>query len=94
MVDAGATYDTWSVSWRPASVRVTSESTHVAKGTDDPRAQRAQATSDGRRYLAWSRFPYFVSGVDGDSLLVHLGDARYSEGTAQSWASVRVRVGN
>lgn len=90
-VDMGTTYDTWSVSWRPAQMRVTPLDTRVDKGLDDPRAQRARETPDGRRYLAWSRFPYFVSGVDGDSLLVHLGDVRYTEGVEPSWASVRVR---
>lgn len=49
-----------------------------------------RATRDGERFLRWSRFPYFVRGAGADSNTVFVGDARYSSGTTESWAGIRV----
>jgi inner membrane protein len=90
--DDGTAYVRFTARWLPTSVRLERQSNPVEKGLDDPRALRARETDDGRRFLSWSRFPYFVSGVDGDSLLVHIGDTRYTFGVIESWASVRVSL--
>ena len=90
--DTGDAYERWKVEWRPWGSRVQRLPASIPKGDDDARAMRARTTVEGRRYLAWSRFPFFVSGVDGDSLAVHLGDARYSEGPMQAWSTLRLRV--
>jgi len=93
LVDTGLAYDAWRLTWRPWHTSAERLGTRIEKGTTDSRAVRASASVDGKRFLTWSRFPYFVSGVDGDSLVVHLGDGRYSTGVAPSWATTRVRVG-
>ena len=49
-----------------------------------------RATVDGERFLRWSRFPYFVRGAGSDSGTVFVGDARYTSGTEESWAGIRV----
>ncbi|MEP7384773.1 MAG: metal-dependent hydrolase [Gemmatimonadota bacterium] len=92
LLDSGNHYERWRVDWRPWGSRVERLTGDIPKGDDDPRAALARATERGRRYLAWSRFPFFVCGVDGDPALVHLGDARYSEGPLESWSTTRVRV--
>lgn len=92
LVDTGARYESWRIEWSPFGSRLQRTGRAVQKGMDDPRAAAALASPAGRRFLHWSRFPYAVSGVDGDAGLVHLGDARYADGAAPTWASVRVRV--
>jgi len=92
LLDTGEAYQQWRVNWRPGGSRVERVSPPIPKGDRDPRAVAARASRDGQRYLSWARFPFFVSGVDGDSALVHLGDARYSEGPAPAWSTVRLRV--
>lgn len=49
-----------------------------------------RATTSGGRFLRWARFPYFVRGTGSDSGTVFVGDARYSSGTEESWAGIRV----
>ncbi|MEO6446863.1 MAG: metal-dependent hydrolase [Gemmatimonadaceae bacterium] len=92
LVDTGDAYERWWVQWRFWGISAARLGTQIDKGQRDPRAVRASASPDGQRFLRWSRFPYFVSGVDGDSLLVHLGDARYSSGVAPTWATTRVEL--
>ena len=92
LVNTGTSYEEWLIAWRPWSTTARRTGAHIDIGRADRRAQRASTTSQGIRYLRWSRFPYFVSGVDGDSLLVHLGDARYTSGVAPNWATTRVRL--
>lgn len=91
LVDVGDAYEPWRIQWRPTSVRAERLGVPVSKGLDHPGAVAARDTDAGRRFLYWSRLPYFVAGVDGDSGLVHIGDARYTRGTAESWAAIRVR---
>lgn len=92
LLDTGDAYERWRVEWRPGGSRVERVLPPIPKGDGDPRALAASATHDGQRYLTWARFPFFVCGVDGDPALVHLGDARYSEGPAPAWSTTRVRV--
>lgn len=92
LLDTGPTYERWRAEWRPWGTRVQREEGVVEKGDSDPRAARARATGDGARFLSWSRFPYFVCGVDGHPNEVHLGDARYTAGVLPTWASVRVTL--
>jgi inner membrane protein len=92
LVDTGAAYESWRIDWSPTGSSAERTGESVPKGTSDPRAAAALATPKGERFLRWSRFPYAVTGVNGDSGLVHLGDARYGNGPAPTWASVRVRV--
>ncbi len=51
-----------------------------------------RSTRAGADFLRWARFPYFVPGTTGADIgTIFAGDARYVEGTATSWAAVRVR---
>ena len=92
LVDTGAEYESWRIEWSPFGSRLQRTGATVRKGTEDPRAVAALASPAGRRFMRWSRFPYAISGVDGDPGLVHIGDTRYTDGSAPTWASVRVRV--
>lgn len=58
----------------------------------DPAARAAAATPEGRQFLTWSRFPFFVVERSGGATRVRIDDARYSAGPQPSWAAVRVRV--
>jgi inner membrane protein len=92
LLDTGNAYERWRVAWTPWGSRVERLTPAIDKGSADPRAPLARATETGTRYFAWARFPFFVCGVDGDPGLVHLGDARYSEGPVEAWSTTRVRV--
>jgi inner membrane protein len=92
LVDTGTSYESWRIEWSPFGARVQRTGATVPKGMDDPRAVAAIVSPAGRRFMRWSRFPYAISGVDGDPGLVHLGDTRYTDGPAPTWATVRVRV--
>ncbi len=47
-------------------------------------------TPDGAKFLSWSRFPYFIPEPANGSIFV--GDSRYSSGTTESWAGIRVPI--
>jgi len=92
LLDTGSAYERWRVTWTPWGSRIERLDPSIAKGDSDPRAALAKASATGARYASWARFPFFVCGVDGDPGLVHLGDARYSEGPVEAWSTARVRV--
>lgn len=75
-------------SWRELSAPTGS----VEINRDDPLAQRAAETPEGRRFLGWSRLPFFIIERGADSALVRIADARYTRGIVDSWASVSLRV--
>lgn len=58
----------------------------------EPLSVAAQETDEYRRFMRWSRFPYFIPAPDGDSSVVFIGDARYARGSGDTWAGVRVRL--
>jgi inner membrane protein len=80
---------------RAGLTRVAVDSLHEFLRTraDDPLSAAARATDAYRRFTRWSRFPYFVPAPDGDSGVVFIGDARYARGSGETWAGLRVRVG-
>jgi inner membrane protein len=56
-----------------------------------PAALEAAATPEGRRFLVWSRFPFYVIESHAEGTLVRIADARYSLGRrGGDWASVEV----
>jgi inner membrane protein len=58
-----------------------------------PEAIAAAATSEARRFLIWSRFPFYVIEGRPEGTLVRIADARYSLGRrGGDWASVEVRL--
>jgi inner membrane protein len=64
----------------------------LPKRDEEPEALAAAATPEGRRFLVWSRFPFYVVEPDPAGARVRIDDARYSTGRAPSWASVMVVV--
>ncbi|MBV6522519.1 MAG: hypothetical protein MNPFHGCM_02667 [Gemmatimonadaceae bacterium] len=75
---------------QPGAVAIGAPTMRIPIGFTNPRALRAAATEQAKGFLRWSRFPYFVTGVDGDSATVLIGDVRYTAGTRESWAATRV----
>ena len=63
----------------------------VPTNANDPLSRAAQATDEYRRFMRWSRFPYFVPAAAGDST-VFVGDARYARGTSTTWAGTLIRL--
>ena len=63
----------------------------IETNASTPAAIEAAATSEGRRFLVWSRFPFYVIESQAQGRLVRIADARYSLGRrGGDWASVEV----
>jgi len=92
LVRRDATYEWHAALVGAGSIDVSAPTSVMQIGAHDLHAQAASRTPEGKGFLRWSRFPYFVSGVDGDSTVVFLGDARYTIGTQESWAATRVTL--
>jgi hypothetical protein len=58
-----------------------------------PAAMQAVDSPEGRRFLVWARFPFYVVEEQTEGILVRIADARYSFGRrGGDWASVEVRL--
>ncbi len=58
-----------------------------------PAAVQAAAAPEGKRFLVWSRFPFYAIGAEPEGMVVRIADARYSFGRrGGDWASVQVRL--
>lgn len=53
----------------------------------------AAASEPGRKFLIWSRFPFYLVRREGDGWRVFIGDARYTADPEGTWAATSVRVG-
>jgi inner membrane protein len=91
LVDAGERYHygTLSLAGNPTlAVHRVIETNESA-----PEALAAASAPEGRRFLVWSRFPFYVIEERPDGTLVRIADARYSFGRrAGDWASVEIRL--
>ncbi len=88
--DLGNSYERGVLTWgRPARYAV---SARESAGFDEPGARAASATTAGRLFLGWSRFPQFEADRRGDSIRVMIRDLRYSTGGGGSWATVSIPV--
>lgn len=54
--------------------------------------RRAASIPVAAKFLSWARFPYYSVARRGDSMLVRIGDARYTVDPESSWASTSVRL--
>jgi inner membrane protein len=63
----------------------------LARNDRDPLALAAARTRDGKKFLVWARFPYFVVRREGTGAVVTIRDARYP-GEFGSWAIVTVNL--
>jgi hypothetical protein len=72
----------------PASLRI------FPKGrADHPAVQAAAATTRGRRFLGWARFPAFqVEPAGGGDFVVHIVDLRYADRPGGRLGSVSIPV--
>jgi inner membrane protein len=63
----------------------------IARNDRDPLALAAARTRDGKKFLVWARFPYFVVRREETGAVVTIRDARYP-GEFGSWALVSVKL--
>lgn len=91
VIDAGEEYRFGTLAWTPGP-RLELSPRALPKNRSDPAALAAAATPQGRAFLVWSRFPFFVVQQGDGGTTVRLDDARYSAGSGASFASVVVRV--
>jgi hypothetical protein len=73
----------------PASVR-----SFAAGAAADPAFAAAAATTVGRRFLGWARFPWATMERRGDQVVVHLVDLRYADRPGAGFATVSIPVGS
>ncbi|MBI4502323.1 MAG: metal-dependent hydrolase [Gemmatimonadetes bacterium] len=85
LLEDATSYRAGSFSWLDAP-RLRWNRAAVAKNDADALAAAAAAAPDSRRFLTWSRFPYYV--IDRARGDVQIMDARYNA----EWASVTVKV--
>ena len=86
--DAGQ-YRFGTVNWlrRPAFAV---EPYTVAKNTSEPLAQAARETREGRAFLGWARFPFFVVEASRGHPVVHIVDARYTVDSDAGFGAVTI----
>ncbi len=92
IIDAGDRYERAFVWFDPAP-HFRPAGFGVSKGLDDPATGPAMLTPLAQRYLAWSRFPFFVVDRTGGHTRVFLNDYRYSNPTGRNgWAGVEIHL--
>jgi inner membrane protein len=64
----------------------------VARNDGDPAAVAASTLPEVRRFLTWSRFPFFVVTSNDNFFTVRVDDLRYSDRARGSFATVNVVV--
>ena len=90
LVRTDSMYDWYDARVEGSSIRLGDRVAQVPIGATNQRSVAAARSVRGRAFLRWSRFPYFVPGVNGDSTSVFIGDVRYTQGTTESWAATTV----
>jgi inner membrane protein len=78
--------------WRMNGLRaeLAGDQSGTESGATPAVVSAVRETPDGAKFLSWSRFPYFVPEPGIGTIFV--GDARYSSGTTESWAGIRVPI--
>jgi len=87
--DDGEAYRFGTLAWQPTP-RFALDEHLVPKGAEDPAVSVARATPDGRAFLGWARFPFFVVERRRADSLVRIGDARYTVDAEESWAAASI----
>ncbi len=94
VVDDGRTYRVGMFSWLSGPRLELEElpyGVYRPAGHPEVAAARAGAlTPDGRKFLSWARFPYYLVERRPAGERVHIGDARYTLDPERSWAAVTV----
>jgi hypothetical protein len=91
VIDDGDRYRFGTVDWlrRPA---FRMEARTVAKNDEAPAARAAALTDQGRTFLGWARYPFFVVEASALQLVVYIVDARYTLDPNAGFGAVRVMV--
>jgi inner membrane protein len=88
LLDDGGRYHSGSLALGSSRLAI---SRVIETNAASPAAIQAAATPEGRRFLVWSRFPFYVIESRAEGILVRIADARYSFGRrGGDWASVEV----
>ena len=89
VIDDGDRYRFGTVNWlhRPAFAL---EPDEIPKGTESTPAQAASETREGRAFLSWARFPFFVVEPPGE--MVHIVDARYTLDPNATFAAITIKL--
>lgn len=89
VIDDGDIYRFGTVDWlrHPA---FTLDPLVVPVNRDAPAAQEAAATPEGKAFLGWARFPFFVSDPAQSDPVVHIVDARYTMDPGAGFGAVTV----
>lgn len=90
IVRTDSSYDRYHAQWTGLRAGISEQRWSDPTGADSALVEAIRATVDGERFLRWSRLPYFVRDPGGETAFV--GDLRYSSGTTESWAGIRVRL--
>jgi inner membrane protein len=72
----------------PGSVRVCPKGPRT-----HPAVRQAAASTLGRRFLIWARFPAFLVEKDGGEVTVHIVDLRYADRPGVGFGAVSIPVG-
>jgi inner membrane protein len=91
LVVSGDSYVWTPWRWNFGNVAPMVGTTTIKSGNEAAVMDTLRATRDGANFLSWSRFPYVVRERMAGTIF--LGDVRYSSGTEESWAGIRIRPG-
>ncbi len=88
VINKGEVYG--SSRWRMngLSAELVGEQSGMETGASPAAIAAVRETPDGAKFLSWSRFPYYVPEPANGTIFV--GDSRYTSGTTESWAGIRV----
>jgi hypothetical protein len=90
IIDAGDRYERGFVWFEPAP-HFRPAGFGISKGLDSPAANTAMLAPRAQLYLAWARFPFFITDQTAAGPRVYLNDYRYSRGSGrEGWAAMRV----
>lgn len=88
--DAGDRYERGFV-WFEPSPHFRPAGFGVDKGLNAPAVNAAMLTPRAQRYLAWSRFPFFITDTTPQGTRVYMNDYRYATGSGrEGWAGTEV----
>ncbi len=91
VIDDGGQYRFGTVDWlrRPAFEL---EPYTVAVNAQAPTARAAAGTPEGRAFLGWARFPFFLVETSRAGSVVHIVDARYTMDPDAGFGAVAVNL--
>lgn len=92
IIDAGDRYERGFM-WFEPSPHFRPAGFGISKGLDNAAANAAMLTPRAQLYLAWSRFPFFITDQTAAGARVYMNDYRYSTGSGrEGWAALHVNV--